>query len=252
QGWTVQADQFLRQTGARADERLHHPQPHRQSQGSALVRCGWLPLQREGFDAHLAGVPAQSNRMNMTLPYSQACENNKAAILAVLKRHFSAPGTVLEIGGGTGQHALHFATQMPHLQWQSSDLPDNVGTLNLRIESAALPNLPLALALDVTQHTWPVSDVDYVFSANTLHLMPASANLHFFAGITKILRPGCILCVYGPFKYQGEFTTVSNARFDLWLKGNNPLSGIRDFETINSLAAEAGLTLIEDNAMPAN
>ena len=190
--------------------------------------------------------------MNMTLPFSQACENNKAPILAVLKKHFSAPGTVLEIGGGTGQHALHFATQMPHLLWQSSDLPDNVDTLNLRIESAALPNLPAALTLDVTQDPWPVLDVDYVFSANTLHIMPASANAHFFAGIARILRPGGILCVYGPFKYQGEFTTESNARFDLWLKDNNPLSGVRDFETINRLAAEAGLILIEDNAMPAN
>lgn len=172
--------------------------------------------------------------------------------MAVLKRHFNAPGTVLEIGGGTGQHALHFATQMPHLQWQSSDLPDNVDTLNLRIQAAHLPNLPLAVALDVTQGPWPISPVDYVFSANTLHIMPASANAHFFSCITRILRPGGLLCVYGPFKYEGDFTTESNAHFDLWLKANNPLSGVRDFETINRLAAEAGLTLIEDNAMPAN
>jgi len=190
--------------------------------------------------------------MTMPLPFSQACENNKAPILAVLKKHFSAPGTVLEIGGGTGQHALHFATQMPHLQWQSSDLPDYVDTLNLRIQSADLPNLPLAFALDVTQSPWPLSAVDYVFSANTLHIMPASANSHFFSGITEILRPGGVLCVYGPFKYDGDFTTESNARFDLWLKANNPLSGVRDFETINRLADEAGLTLIEDNAMPSN
>jgi len=188
----------------------------------------------------------------MTLPFSQACENNKEPILCVLKRHFSASGTVLEIGGGTGQHALHFATQMPHLQWQSSDLPDNVDMLNLRIRSAALPNLPPAVALDVTQSPWPIPVLDYAFSANTLHIMPASANAHFFSGITNILRPGGVLCVYGPFKYGGDFTTGSNARFDLWLKGNNPLSGVRDFETINRLAAEAGLVLIEDNAMPAN
>lgn len=190
--------------------------------------------------------------MNMTLPFSQACENNKEPILSVLKRHFSAPGTVLEIGGGTGQHAVHFATQMSHLQWQSSDLPDNVDTLNLRIQSAALSNLPAAIALDVTQSAWPVSDVDYVFSANTLHIMPASANPHFFSHLKEVIRPGGLVCVYGPFKYGGEFTTESNARFDLWLKANNPLSGVRDFETINAMASEAGLVLIEDNAMPAN
>jgi len=190
--------------------------------------------------------------MTIPLPFSQACENNKGPILAVLKRHFSAPGTVLEIGGGTGQHALHFATQMPHLRWQSSDLPDNVDTLNLRIQAAGLPNLPPACALDVTQPSWPLSTVDYVFSANTLHIMPASANPHFFSGIANILRPGGVLCVYGPFKYQGAFTTESNARFDLRLKGNNPLSGVRDFENINRLAAESELALVEDNAMPAN
>lgn len=190
--------------------------------------------------------------MNVTLPFSQACENNKDPILAVLKRYFSTPGTVLEIGGGTGQHGVHFAKHMPHLRWQSSDLPGNVDTLNLRISAAGLPNLPAALTLDVTQGLWPLSDVDYVFSANTLHIMPASANPHFFSHLRGLVRPGGIVCVYGPFKYGGEFTTESNARFDLWLKANNPLSGVRDFETINEMAAEAGLTLIEDNVMPAN
>lgn len=188
----------------------------------------------------------------MTLPFSQACENNKAHILALLQKHCSRPGTVLEIAGGTGQHAQHFAQAMPWLQWQSSDIAANVDTLNLRLLDAALPNLPPAVTLDVTQPVWPLSNVEYVFSANSLHIMPASAVVEFFRHMTDVLKAGGYLFVYGPFKYEGEFTTASNARFDLWLKENNPLSGVRDFEMVNSLAGEAGLTLLEDNAMPAN
>lgn len=188
----------------------------------------------------------------MTLPFSQACENNKEPILAVLSRHFRTSGAVLEIGGGTGQHAVHFATHLPHLHWQSSDLPANLDMLNRRLQSAALPNLPAAVPLDVTQTTWPVSTAAYVFSANTLHIMPAAANPFFFSHLVDILQPDGIVCVYGPFKYAGEFTSESNARFDQWLKANNPLSGVRDFETVNALAREAGLTLVEDNPMPAN
>ncbi len=92
----------------------------------------------------------------MQLPFSQSCENNKEPILAVLQKHLVArernqPLRVLEIAGGTGQHAVHFATHMPWLHWQSSDVPELVDTLNLRLRAAAQPNLPLALPLDVTQ-----------------------------------------------------------------------------------------------------
>lgn len=186
------------------------------------------------------------------LPFSQACENNKDVILGILQRHFTKSGRVLEIGGGTGQHAAHFASQLAWLHWQSTDVPDNVARLNLRIGAAALANLPAAQALDVTQADWSLRDVDYLFSANSLHIMPQSAVVEFFRALPQVLNPGAIVCVYGPFKYAGEFTTASNAQFDLWLKGNNPLSGIRDFETVNALADNAGLTLLEDNTMPAN
>lgn len=190
--------------------------------------------------------------MNTALPFSQSCENNKDPILDVLIRHVTRAGNVLEIAGGTGQHAVYFATHLPFVQWQSSDIPENVDSLNLRIAAADLINLPLAIALDVTQAHWGVKKIDYVFSANSLHIMPASAVIDFFAHMNEVLVPGGILCVYGPFKYGGEFTTPSNANFDVWLKNRNPLSGVRDFETVNALAKAAGLTLLEDNAMPAN
>jgi len=185
----------------------------------------------------------------MTLPFSQSCENNKLVILEVLERHFKAPGALIEIAGGTGQHAQFLSAALPHVQWQSSDIPGNVELLNQRLKAA---ELPLALPFDVTQETFDYPQVDYVFSANCLHIMPATAVVDFFRHMKTLLKLGGLLCVYGPFKYKGEFTSPSNANFDLWLKGNNPLSGIRDFETVCELAANAGLELIEDNAMPAN
>ncbi len=193
----------------------------------------------------------------MQLPFSQSCENNKEPILGVLQKHLVAgertqPLRVLEIAGGTGQHAVHFATHMPWLHWQSSDVPELVDTLNLRLRAAAQPNLPLALPLDVTQQDWEVCSFDAVFTANSLHIMPASAVVEFFRHLNSVIEHGGHLCIYGPFKYGGDFTTPSNAQFDLWLKSRNPLSGVRDFEWVNQLAREAGLTLLEDNPMPAN
>ena len=188
----------------------------------------------------------------MTLPFSQSCENNKDPILSVLHRHFDKAGNVLEIAGGTGQHAEYFAAHLPHLHWQSSDMPENLETLKPRIALALLPNLPPPLPFDVTQEHIDLAPVDYVFSANSLHIMPADAVTHFFRHLHTLLKPGGMLCIYGPFKYSGDFTSASNAQFDQWLKQRNPHSGIRDFETVNALAQDAGMSLLEDNAMPAN
>ena len=186
------------------------------------------------------------------LPYSQASENNKQPILEILRRHLTGPGSLLEIGGGTGQHAVHFAEALPELSWQSSDVPANVPSLNLRIARAALPNLPVAIALDVTDEPWRCARFDCVYTANSLHIMSAECVIRLFASLPGHLNPGARLCVYGPFKYAGDFTSESNSHFDLWLKERDPVSGIRDFEWVDQLAQSAGLRLLEDNAMPAN
>ena len=187
-----------------------------------------------------------------SVPFSQACENNKLPILEVLNRHLTDAQTLLEIGGGTGQHAVFFARHFPGLIWQSSDAPSNVEILNLRLASAKITNLPLAISLDVNQEKWNCVCCDAVFSANCLHIISESSVVNFFKGTGNLVNEGGILLVYGPFKYRSEFTTESNARFDVWLKTRDHLSGIRDFEWVNELAEDAGFSLIEDNAMPAN
>jgi cyclopropane fatty-acyl-phospholipid synthase-like methyltransferase len=187
--------------------------------------------------------------MLLTAP---ACERNKGPILEVLRREFGAQHTVLEIGSGTGQHAVHFANHLPHLTWQPSEVAALLPSLAERVRLEGPPKLQTPIALDVCEHPWPVTAVDAIFSANTLHIMGPEALPEFFRGVGAALMPVGVLCVYGPFNYRGRYTSESNAQFDLWLKARDPRSAIRDFETVDALARQQGLTLSADHAMPAN
>lgn len=188
----------------------------------------------------------------MQKPFSQACENNKAPILSVLEQAFAEVKSVLEIGSGTGQHAVWFARYLPHLRWQPSDQEVNLAGMHLRFDEESLANLLPPVVLDVTQPHWPVRQTDAIFTANTLHIMAWDAVQALFARVPEVLVPGGKLCVYGPFNYKGAYTSESNARFDQWLAEQSPVSAIRDFDQVNRLAEEAGLSLIADHAMPAN
>ena len=184
--------------------------------------------------------------------YSEACEENKDPILAVLRRELADCRTVLEIGSGTGQHAVYFSRHLPHLTWQPSDLEINHASINAWRNEAGLANLLAPLLLDVTGENWPAYRVDGVFSANTTHIMSWPAVTAMLAGIGALLEPGGIFCLYGPFNYNGCYTSDSNAQFDLWLKQRDPLSGLRDVEDLVERANASGLYLKQDYAMPVN
>lgn len=184
-------------------------------------------------------------------PYSPACDRNKAPILAVLEAHFHDARRVLEIGSGTGQHAVHFASALPHLTWQCSDRPDYLPGILQWLAEAALPNTPPPLPLDVSG-PWPAGPFDAVFTANTLHIMGWPQVEQLFARLPQVLAPAGRLVVYGPFNYGGRFTSASNAEFDAALRSDDPARGIRDFEAVDALAGQAGLQLLEDNSLPAN
>jgi cyclopropane fatty-acyl-phospholipid synthase-like methyltransferase len=184
-------------------------------------------------------------------PYAPACDRNRVPILAVLREYFADRQQVLEIGSGTGQHAVYFAAALPHLVWQTSDRPENLAGIRLWLEEAALPNTPPPIALDVNG-PWPRQRFDAAFSANTLHILAWAEVERLFAGLATVLEVGAKLVIYGPFNYGGRYTSESNARFDQWLKAEDPMRGIRDFEAVEALAADIGLTLLEDRAMPAN
>jgi cyclopropane fatty-acyl-phospholipid synthase-like methyltransferase len=190
--------------------------------------------------------------MNEAKPFSQACENNQSFILDILSPLLSPDQRVLEVGSGTGQHAVYFAANMPAVQWQCSDRRENLDGINAWLNDAELDNLAPPLALDARDVDWPQPAFDAIYSANTLHIMSWHEVELLFTHLRKSLKETGLLCIYGPFKYHGEYTSPSNAGFDQWLKQRNPQSGIRDFEAVNTLAEKIGLALQADHAMPAN
>ena len=188
----------------------------------------------------------------MDKPYSPASERNREPILAVLREHFADRQQVLEIGSGTGQHAVHFAAGLPHLTWQTSDRAENLDGIRAWLDEAGLPNTPAPLQLDVTQERWPAQQYDAVYSANTLHIMSWAEVERLFARLPEVLAANAKLAIYGPFNYGGRFTSDSNAAFDASLRAQLPHRGIRDFDAVDALARAIGLSLLEDRAMPAN
>lgn len=185
------------------------------------------------------------------IPFSQACENNKTFILPILQQAFNGINSVLEIGSGTGQHATFFAKHLPDTTWQTSDLLINHVGIKQWLNEYPATNLLPPLQLDLSKK-WPVNTTPGVFTANTLHIVSWELVIAFFEGIKNHLQPQGKVCIYGPFNYQGKFTSDSNANFNLWLQERSELSGIRDYEKIIILATNVGLTLVEDHEMPAN
>ena len=192
-------------------------------------------------------------------PFSPSCERNREPILAVLREYFAERRHVLEIGSGTGQHAVFFAAAMPGLTWQCTDQAEYLPGIRAWLDEAALPNTPAPHELDVARGPWPTPTTkdssarfDAAFSANTLHIMGWPEVEAFFAGLGPALAEDAVLVVYGPFNYNGAYTSASNRDFDQWLKDRDPRSGIRDFERVDALARAIGLHLVADVAMPAN
>ena len=184
-------------------------------------------------------------------PFSDACERNRDPIFSALRSHFSDRERVLEIGSGTGQHAVYFAEKMPSLIWQSSDRAENLPGVRAWLDEAVLPNTPPPIDLDVNDD-WPTDRFDAIFSANTLHIMSWSEVERLFRKLASISTPDAKLAIYGPFNYDGQFTSESNAAFDRSLKSRGAHMGIRDFEAVNALASNAQFALIDDVPMPAN
>jgi SAM-dependent methyltransferase len=182
-------------------------------------------------------------------PFAEAAEQNKSVIFDAIRRYLK--GEALEIGSGTGQHAVHFASRVPGIVWQTSDLEPNLAGIEAWIEGSGLQNMPPPLALDVNAG-WPDHRYDIIYTANTLHIMDATSVERCLEGVGQCLKPAGVFAVYGPFNYAGRHTSESNARFDQMLRARGVGSGIRDFDWIEKLADTAGLDLLEDVEMPVN
>lgn len=184
-------------------------------------------------------------------PFSPACERNREPILNVLRKHFPERCEALEVGSGTGQHAVYFAAQQPKWMWQTSDRGENLPGIRQWLDEAGLPNTPPPIDFDVNGE-WPRARFDAIVSANTLHIMAWDEVCALFGGLPSVTREGSLLIVYGPFNDNGRYSSDSNASFDQSLKVRGAHMGIRDAQAVDKLASAAGFTLLEDCAMPAN
>ena len=188
----------------------------------------------------------------MTKPYSQACENNKGPILSKIRRYLTGKERILEVGSGTGQHAVHFARHLPNISWHTADQAMHHEGINAWLDEANLSNLIAPITLDLN-HDWPVTEkYDAIYTANTFHIVSEPLVERLIKGATKHSQAQSHLFIYGPFNYNGQFTSESNQGFDAMLRARDPQSGIRDQEWVVSLAKKHGFELVQDHEMPAN
>jgi len=182
-----------------------------------------------------------------------APERNKHAILDVLRRVLPEQGRLLEIASGSGQHAAFFASELPGLRVQPSDLDDdNLRSIEAWVAEARSDNLLPPLRIDVTQADWGIEPVHAIFNANMIHIAPFVCCEGLLSGAARYLLPQGVLVMYGPFRLHGAHTAPSNEQFDAGLRARDPRWGVRDLEAVVELAAAHGLTFVECVAMPAN
>ena len=188
----------------------------------------------------------------MNLPTSPSVFRNRNPILEILKEYIHDDTTLLEIGSGTGEHAVYLAPYFPKTFWVTSDVKGNHRTIIERLKIHKLKNISGPETLQIGHDDFPKKRFDYVFTANTLHIMSWKENKTLFKLLGKRLREGALVLIYGPFNYNGDFTSASNKEFDSHLRERNPKSGIRSFEDIKSSLEKFGFKFLMDHQMPAN
>ena len=182
-----------------------------------------------------------------------AADRNKGPILEVLKRALPERGLVLEIASGTGQHVVHFAAALPHLEWQPSEPdPDMRSSIAAWIRQSGLANILPPLDLDVCAPEWPVAHAAAVLCVNMVHITPWPSTVCLLHGAARVLQAGGVLFLYGPYRRDGRHTAESNEAFDRELRKASPLWGVRDMEAVEDLGRKVGLSLLEVIPMPAN
>jgi len=188
----------------------------------------------------------------MKKPHSPSADRNKAIILSVLKAEVSAGQLVLEIGSGTGQHVSFFASALPEVNWQPTDLESNIPAINSWIAQHRFGNILEPVVLNVDTHPWPITNADVCYTCNTLHIVSMQSVHSIFQGCRNVLKKAGKLCAYGPFSIGGEHTSPSNVLFDQQLRNADAASGVRDLSELNKIAQQHGFAACRSTAMPAN
>jgi SAM-dependent methyltransferase len=189
-----------------------------------------------------------SDSIRLTAP---SALRNRGPILAGLSPHLPGAGLVLEVASGSGEHVVHFAAALQGLEWQPTDLAED---RRASIDSwvAGLPNVRPAVPLDATAPTWPIDAADAVVCINMIHIAPPAATNGLIEGAARILPPGGVLALYGPFRRAGQVMEPGNAAFDADLRSRNPAWGLRVLDDVAALAAQAGFGPPVITAMPSD
>ena len=183
--------------------------------------------------------------------HSPSAARNRGPILDALRPCLPAAGLLLEVASGTGEHCAHLAAALPGLLFQPTD-PDPDALASINAWCATLPNVRPALALDASAPDWPVAAADAVLCVNMIHIAPWTATVGLVAGAARLLPPGGMLALYGPYMRGGYHTGPGNAAFDADLRARNPAWGIRGLEDVSALAASAGFGAPDVVGMPAD
>ena len=184
--------------------------------------------------------------------YAPACDRNTQPIVAALSALLPAQGSVLEVGSGTGQHIVSFARIFPELVWQPTDLNPQQASIDAWCEEADLDNVLPFRELNLLEVDAQDENYEAIVCINTIHIVSMQGVKNLFSTVSCSLKINGVFIVYGPYRYADRPLEPSNESFELWLKNRDPQSGIRNFEEINHLAAQAGLKLEQDLDMPAN
>ncbi len=184
--------------------------------------------------------------------FSKACERNKEPIGDVLADILPDDGLVLEVGSGTGQHAVAFARRFPHIRWQPTDRPGRLDSIRAWRADADLDNLNEPLEFDLFDDAPPVDRADAVVAINVIHIAPADAIAPLFTHADAVLDEGAPVILYGPYRYRDRELEPSNEQFDRHLQARNPESGLRVFEDVDDIAADHGFEHVATKRLPAN
>lgn len=188
----------------------------------------------------------------MSRRFSDACERNREPIADVLRSILPETGRVIEVGAGTGQHAVHFARTFPGIAWQPVDRPEWLDSIRAWRTAEGTENLHEPMLFDLFDDHPPSTEADAVVAINVLHIAPEPAIIQLFRHASEMLKPGGIVYVYGPFRYVNRALELFNTDFDRWLRTRDPASGVRDVEQVDAEATRHGFVLDGDVAMPAN
>lgn len=178
---------------------------------------------------------------------------NRDPILQVLGSVLPDAGLVLEVASGTGEHVVHFARNLPDLQWLPSDpsLPARE-SIAAWTEAEGLSNIRAPVELDAAHRPWPVDRAAAIVCINMIHISPWQATEGLMRGAGQILPNGGPLYLYGPYRRSGLVLEPSNEAFDRDLRARDPDWGLRDLDAVVQCGTEHGMVFEQLIEMPAN